>query len=169
MTCAVAGLLAAAAIGCGGDDEATTAAPAPDPGATGPVPDAETAPTNRNGAGRRAADPDEREPSPPDAGAPRPGGREETRNADERVRTEVVLTARDGRIEPPLVRVPADVPIAVELRGGDAADELRIDGRSLRPGAPPLTLEPLSAGSSHSGRTRSGERVEISATAEPGP
>ena len=82
----------------------------------------------------------------------------------------MLLTARDRQIEPALVRVPADVPIAVELRARDAgAYELRIDGRVLRPGAPALTLDPLPAGSSYSGRSSSGARVEVSATAEPGP
>ncbi len=81
----------------------------------------------------------------------------------------MLLTARGGRIEPRVARVPAGVPITVELKGDEQAGALTIDGRELSPGGQPVTLDPLPAGSSYAGRSSSGARVEVSATAEPGP
>lgn len=166
----VLALLAATAGGCG-DDEPTAAT---GPEATGTGPAAETA---------RASDPEEGQDDVGEEGArrsddqdqpPADGRALEEPGADEATagaagpRIEVLLTARDRRVEPRLARVPAGLPISVEL-SGEPADTLTIDGRELSTGGEPVVLDPLPAGSSYTGRSSSGARVKVSATAEPGP
>ena len=116
-----------------------------------------------------------RSPSPSPSPERRPGGAGD----EEPARTLALLTGDDGRISPPVVRVPAFISIRVELRSADgrpyglefkgetASVRLRTSGRlgsvsgtidGLRPGET-ITGTPLGARN----------RVRIEATAEPGP
>jgi hypothetical protein len=165
--CLVAAALAVG--GCGGDDEpattssttsaetetettATTTAPEETPTETAP---AETAPAT------------ETETSPED----RPGGGGD----EEPARTLALFTARGGQIRPRLVRVPAFISIQIELRSADGQNyALRFGDTTIRAGgelnSTSTTIDGLRPGESIVGVPQdAGNRVRISATAEPGP
>ena len=164
-----AGLLALvlAAAGCGGDDEpaattptataetettATMTTPEETPTETAP---AETVPGTETGT------------SPEDT----PGGAGD----EEPARTLALFTARAGQIRPRLVRVPAFISVQIELRSADgAAYALRFGDTTIRAGgqinSSSTTIDGLRPGESIVGVPQgAGNKVRISATAEPGP
>jgi hypothetical protein len=164
-----AGLLALvlAAAGCGGDDEpaattptataetettATMTTPEETPTETAP---AETVPGTETGT------------SPEDT----PGGAGD----EEPARTLALFTARAGQIRPRLVRVPAFISVQIELRSADgAAYALRFGDTTIRAGgqinSSSTTIDGLRPAESIVGVPQgAGNKVRISATAEPGP
>lgn len=162
--CAFALLLAAS--GCGGDDEEaapTTAETATTPTATVETP-TETAP-----------------PEPPveteTVTTPVVPPEEEEGGAgdEEPARTLALFTARDGRIRPRAIRVPAFISIQVELRSADGSEYgLRFGDVTIRAGgelnSTSTTIDGLRPGEAIAGRpTGAGNPVRVEATAEPGP
>jgi hypothetical protein len=156
--CALA--LLALAAGCGGDDEeesperepAARAPPAPE--TTSEEPEPTTAPEEEQ---------EETGPAP-----------EDDPEAEEPVRSEAVFTARNGRITPRRVEVPAYIAITVELRPKDERDySIVFEGYRMSVGgnteAAFLDLGGLQPGDRYTGTASTGQRLVISATAEPGP
>ena len=157
--------------GCGGDDEEASTTPA----ATTP---AETAETElERPETEREEQPNEvetgtetgtaRAESPED----QPGGAGD----EEPARTLALFTARDGRISPRVVRVPAFISVRAELRSADGASYgLRFGDTTIRAGgelsSASATLDGLRPGEAIVGRPMGrGNPVRIAATAEPGP
>jgi len=151
--CALA--LLALAAGCGGDDEEEP--PEREPAATAP-----TAPETTS------QEPEtEDTPSPEQEGTtPAP---EEDPEAEEPVRSEAVFTARGGRISPRRIEVPAYVAVTVVLQAKDEGEySITIEGRRLSVGGE-ADLDGLGPGERYTGTASTGQRLVISATAEPGP
>jgi hypothetical protein len=163
--CLVAAALGAA--GCGGDDEpeatvpTTTAETETTPVVTTPT-DTQTETKPMETAPRTAT-----ETSPEDM----PGGAGD----EEPARTLALFTARGGRIRPRLVRVPAFISVQIELRSADGQNyALRFGDVTIRAGgeinSTSTTIDGLRPGESIAGVPQgAGNRVRISATAEPGP
>jgi hypothetical protein len=166
-----AGLLAAvlAGAGCGGDDDAASTAPTAT-AETGTTPvvttptetetqPAETAPETKTETGTTTS---------PEA-APGGGGDEEP------ARTLALFTARNGQIRPRLVRVPAFISVQIELRSADGATyALRFGDVTIKAGgqinSTSTTIDGLRPNESITGEPQgAGNKVRISATAEPGP
>jgi len=163
----VASVLAAA--GCGGDDEASTPT-APTTTAKTDTTPVVTTPTEIETATESApADttPTQTETSPED----QPGGAGD----EEPARTLALFTARSGEIRPRVVRVPAFISVQIELRSADgAAYALRFGDVTVRAGgqsnSTSTTIDGLRPNESITGVPQgAGNRVRISATAEPGP
>ena len=162
--CLVAAALAAA--GCGGDDE---------PAATAPTTTAETettpvvtTPTDTQTETKpMETTPATTETSPEDM----PGGAGDAEPA----RTLALFTARGGQIRPRLVRVPAFISVQIELRSADGAlYSLKFGDVTIRAGgsinSTSTTIDGLRPGEAITGVPQgAGNRVRISATAEPGP
>ena len=152
--------------GCGGDDE---------PAAT-PRTEAEKTPTQtatveaptETGQTETEFEP---EPVPAESPEDEPGGAGD----EEPARTLALFTAENGRITPPVVRVPAFISIQVELRSKDGAEyELRFGDVTVKAGGAlnsvSTRLDGLRPNEAIVGRpTGAGNRVRIEATAEPGP
>jgi hypothetical protein len=161
-----AGLLAAvlAVSGCGGDDDSGTTPTATAETETQP---AETTPTETE------TQPTETEPATQTETSPEamPGGGGD----EEPARTLALFTARDGRIRPRLVRVPAFIQVQIELRSADGASyTLRFGDTTLTAGGQlnsvSTTVDGLRPNEAITGIPKGpGNRVRISATAEPGP
>ena len=154
-----AGLIALS--GCGGDDEEPASTTSTAPPATVPV---ETVPTETN------------EPAPTETQAPVPPEEEEGGAGDEEpARTLALFTARDGRISPRAVRVPAFISIQVELRSADGKTYgLKFGNTTITAGGElnsvSTTIDGLRPGEAIFGTpTGAGNRVRVEATAEPGP
>ena len=166
-------LAAALALGaCGGDDEepqTTPAVTAPTETETTPGPD--TSPAETETAPEETVPEDEAEtetaPSPEET----PGGAGD----EEPARTLAFFTARNGRITPRVVRVPAFISIQVELRSADGGEYgLRFGEVSVSAGgeinSASVTLDGLRPNERIVGvPTGAGNRVRVEATAEPGP
>ena len=163
-------LLAAAlaAAGCGGDDEpATTAAE------TAPAETETTSTLTTPAETHTETTPAETAPETGPATSPEdtPGGAGD----EEPARTLALFTARGGQIRPRLVRVPAFIQVQIELRSGDGATyALRFGDVTIRAGgelnSTSTTIDGLRPGESIVGVPQgAGNRVRISATAEPGP
>jgi hypothetical protein len=162
---AVAIALVLAVSGCGGDDE---------PAATQPV-DTATAPTQT----ATVEAPTETEQPPaatetmPTESTPegQPGGAGD----EEPARTLALFTAENGRITPPVVRVPAFISIQVELRSEDGAKyALRFGDVTITAGgglnSTSTTIDGLRPNEAVVGKpVGPGNRVRVEATAEPGP
>ena len=160
-----AGLLAAvfAVAGCGGDDDsATTPPPVTAPTETTST---VTAPTNT----QTETQPAETTPATPTETSPEsaPGGAGD----EEPARPLALFTGRGGRITPRLVRVPPFIAVEVRLRSGDGGEyALRFGSVTVSAGGAGHTFDGLRPGESITGRPAGpGNRVTISATAEPGP
>jgi hypothetical protein len=164
-----AGLLALvlAAVGCGGDDE---------PAATTPTATAETETTATMTTPEETLTetaPEETVPGTETGTSPEdtPGGAGD----EEPARTLALFTARAGQIRPRLVRVPAFISVQIELRSADgAAYALRFGDTTIRAGgqinSSSTTIDGLRPGESIVGVPQgAGNKVRISATAEPGP
>jgi hypothetical protein len=93
----------------------------------------------------------------------------------EPARTLALLTGRDGRITPRVVRVPAFIAVQIELRSGDGATyALRFGDTTLTAGGQlnsvSTTIDGLRPNEFVVGTPKgAGNPVRISATAEPGP
>ena len=111
--------------------------------------------------------PTQTETSPED----QPGGAGD----EEPARTLALFTARSGEIRPRVVRVPAFISVQIELRSADgAAYALRFGDVTVRAGgqtnSTSTTIDGLRPNESITGVPQgAGNRVRISATAEPGP
>jgi hypothetical protein len=146
-------------VGCGEEPPGGPPPPPPADGAAGgrPPPAEDEAP----GA------PGEQRRSPED----QPGGAGD----EEPIRSEAVLTGRDGRLSPRVVRVPAFIAVRLELRSGDGARyAARVAGRTLRAAGSDddaTMLDGLPPGERYAVRAVEGARgtVHVEASAEPGP
>ena len=162
----IAGIgLLMAISGCGGDDEEGSSTPAT------------TAPAQT--ATETESTPTETEAEPPSTGGvttettpeDQPGGAGD----EEPARTLALFTARDGRITPRVVRVPAFISIQVELRSPDGQKYgLRFGDVTITAGgglnSVSTTIDGLRPGKAIVGTpVGPGNRVRIEATAEPGP
>jgi hypothetical protein len=164
--CLVASALAVAA--CGGDDESSTAT-APTTTAETETTPVVTTPTDT----QTETKPMETAPAPATETSPEdmPGGAGDAEPA----RTLALFTARAGRIRPRLVRVPAFISVQIELRSADGAlYSLKFGDVTIRAGgsinSTSTTIDGLRPGESITGDPQgAGNRVRISATAEPGP
>jgi hypothetical protein len=161
--------LVLAVAGCGGDDESstptaptTTAETETTPVVTTPTetePATETAPADTT--------PTQTETSPED----QPGGAGD----EEPARTLALFTARNGQIRPRVVRVPAFIAVQIELRSADGATyALRFGDVTITAGgqtnSTSTTIDGLRPNESIAGVPQgAGNKVRISATAEPGP
>jgi hypothetical protein len=170
-----AALVAVLALaGCGGDDESASTAPtATEQTGTTPV---VTTPTETETETRtQPADtqPAETAPATQTGTSPEdsPGGAGD----EEPARTLALFTARGGRITPRVVRVPAFIAVQIELRSADGASyALRFGDVTVKAGgelrSTSTTIDGLRPGEAVAGVPRgAGNRVRISATAEPGP
>jgi hypothetical protein len=149
--------------GCGGDDDTST------PTAPTATAETETTPvvttpteTQTKTTPVEKTPPTVTETSPEDA----PGGAGD----EEPARTLALFTGRGGRISPRVVRVPPFISVEVRLRTADGATyALRFGSVTVRAGEG-HTFDGLRPGESLAGRPEGrGNRVAISATAEPGP
>jgi hypothetical protein len=167
---AIASAIAAlvALPGCGGDDEE----PSPTVAETTATPTATVeTPTE--------TEPPEPEPGPETETATTPAESPEDEEGgagdEEPARTLALFTARDGRITPRVVRVPAFISIQVELRSADGREYgLRFGDVGITAGGElnsvSTTIDGLRPGEAIVGRpTGGGNRVRVEATAEPGP
>jgi len=163
--CLLAAALAAA--GCGGDDEPAATAPTTTTAETETTPVVTTPTDTQTETKPMETAPARTETSPEDV----PGGAGDAEPA----RTLALFTARGGRIRPRLVRVPAFISVQIELRSADGQNyALRFGDVSVRAGgsinSTSTTIDGLRPGESITGIPRgAGNRVRISATAEPGP
>jgi hypothetical protein len=153
--------------GCGGDDEepsSTSAMTAPAETATTAESESTPTETEQESPGTDTAP---TESSPED----QPGGAGD----EEPARTLALFTAKDGRITPRVVRVPAFISIQVELRSpGGQKYSLRFGDVTITAGGAlnsvSTTIDGLRPGKAIVGTPEGpGNRVRIEATAEPGP
>jgi hypothetical protein len=158
--------VAFAVSGCGGDDEepsSTAATTAP----------AETATTATESTPTETEQESPGADSAPTESAPEdePGGAGD----EEPARTLALFTAKDGRITPRVVRVPAFISIEVQLRSADGEKyKMRFGDVSITAGgglsSVSTTIDGLRPGKAIVGTPEGpGNRVRIEATAEPGP
>jgi hypothetical protein len=161
--------LVLAFAGCGGDDETSTPT-APTTTAeteTTPVVTTPTETETRATPTETAPPATATETSPEDA----PGGAGD----EEPARTLALFTARNGQIRPRVVRVPAFISVQIELRSADGATyALRFGDVTIKAGgqikSTSTTIDGLRPNESITGVPQgAGNRVSISATAEPGP
>jgi hypothetical protein len=156
--------LALAAAGCGGDDEPASSTPTATAETEAEATATVTTPTDT----QTETAPAETTPATPTETSPedQPGGAGD----EEPARTLALFTGRGGRITPRLVRVPPFISIEVRLRSADGgAYALRFGSVTVQAGEG-HTFDGLRPGESLVGRPAGqGNRVAISATAEPGP
>jgi hypothetical protein len=163
--------LALALAACGGDEE-------PEETAT-----TEAAPTTETTAESEATITEEQaEPNPETETLPDDGdGSSDPENGpggagdEEPAQTLALFTGINGRITPPVVRVPAYISVRVELHSGDGAEYgLTFGGETIRVGgglgSVSTTIDGLRPGTRLVGTaTGASNKVRIEATAEPGP
>ncbi len=161
--------LALSGAACGGDDDEEPST-TPELTETSATETTESAPTATET--ETEAEPPPAETTPPEESPEdEPGGAGD----EEPARTLALFTARDGRITPRVVRVPAFISIQVELRSADGATyALRFGDTMITAGGDlssvSTTIDGLRPGEAIVGRPRdAGNRVRIEATAEPGP
>jgi hypothetical protein len=159
-------LLLLALGGCGGDDEPTTTraegttseqtTSTQETQTNAPNPETETLPDDGDGTG---------------TGSPesQPGGAGD----EEPARTLALFSGENGKITPPVVRVPAFISIRVELRSADGGEySLDFGDKTIKvPGelsSASTTFDGLRPGAKLVGTGPFG-KVRIEATAEPGP
>ena len=157
------------AAGCGGDDEPASGTSA---ATTRSEAETETEPAESAPAETEAEPPaTETMSAPAESPEDMPGGAGD----EEPARTLALFTARDGRIRPRVVRVPAFISIQVELRSADGeAYSLSFGDTTIRAGGElnsvSMTIDGLRPGKAITGRPGgAGNPVRIEATAEPGP
>ncbi len=173
-------VLAGGTIGCGGGegDEPEPSVSREEPGAAAPPsPPPEAGPPGAGGPPSEKPPPNGSPPGEPPEGpaSPPPGaGPPDARGEDggsEPVRAEVLVTGRDGRLTPRLVRVPPYIAVRLVVRSGDGADyRLRVDGEVASTGGSGSSadLDGLPPGKRYVARGDAGT-VVIEASAEPGP
>jgi len=153
--------------GCGGDDEEpSSATTASAPAATATETATVEAPTETE-----APLEDKTEGVPAESPEDEPGGAGD----EEPARTLALFTAKEGRITPRVVRVPAFISIEVQLRSADGAKyRMRFGDVTITAGgglsSVSKTLDGLRPGKAIIGTPEGpGTRVRVEATAEPGP
>jgi hypothetical protein len=155
--------------GCGGDDE-----PTPPATQEGTVSEETTATTKTKTETEVTAPNPETETLPNDGDGTGTGESGQGGAGDEQAaETLALLTGQNGAITPAVVRVPAFISIRVELRSADGgAYELRFGDKTIEVGgglsSRSTTFEGLRPGAKLVG-TGTGGKVQIEATAEPGP
>jgi hypothetical protein len=159
--------LLVAISGCGGDDEEpSSATTATSPAATATETATVEAPTETE-----APLEDKTESVPAESPEDEPGGAGD----EEPARTLALFTAKEGRITPRVVRVPAFISIEVQLRSADGAKyRMRFGDVTIAAGgglsSVSTTLDGLRPGKAIIGTPEGpGNRVRVEATAEPGP
>lgn len=156
-----------ACAGCGGDDEPASTTSTADTSAQTTA----TEPAESEAETETEAAPEETTTEPAESPEDMPGGAGD----EEPARTLALFTARDGRIRPRVVRVPAFISIQVELRSADGETySLRFGDFRLEAGGElnsvSTTLDGLRPNEAIVGTPGgAGNRVRIEATAEPGP
>jgi hypothetical protein len=162
--CLVAAALAV--TGCGGDDDSAATAPTTAQQTdTTPV---VTTPTETETEAKTETAPTETTPATPTDTSPeeQPGGAGD----EEPARTLALFTARGGRIEPRVVRVPPFISVQVQLRAPEGGDYALRFGPVVVKAGEAHTFDGLRPGGSRVGLPiGEGNRVTVSATAEPGP
>ena len=158
--------IALAVSGCGSDDEQASSTPATtattETAATESTP-AETVTEESPGV--------KTETTPAELPEDQPGGAGD----EEPARTLALFTAKDGRITPRVVRVPAFISIEVQLRSADGDKyKMRFGDTTITAGgglsSVSTTIDGLRPGKAIVGTPEGpGNRVRIEATAEPGP
>ena len=152
--------------GCGGDDEEPSSAPSTGTATSSPKIGTVESPTTTEGEPET-----ETETTPAETPEDQPGGAGD----EEPARTLALFTARDGRITPRVVRVPAFISIEVQLRSADGAEyKMRFGDVTITAGgglsSVSTTIDGLRPGKAIVGTPEGpGNRVRIEATAEPGP
>jgi len=158
--------------GCGDDDEPASTSDAPT------VADTETAPTEVITAPTETAEEPEPEPEPePETEAEQPSPEDQPGGAGDEIPAETLalFTGENGRITPPVVRVPPFISIRVELRSADGREYgLTIDGETIKVGqglgSVSIRIDGLRNGEAIVGKpSGAANSVRIEATAEPGP
>jgi hypothetical protein len=160
--------VAMALVGCGGDDDGDSTTPA----ATAPAETAttESTPSTETEEAEKPAE-TETETETSEGPEDTPGGAGD----EEPARIQALFTARDGRITPRVVRVPAFIAVKVELRSADGQTyALRFGDTTITASAEfrsvSTTIDGLRPGEAIAGKPASqGNPVRIEATAEPGP
>jgi hypothetical protein len=162
-------LVASLGAGCGGDDE-------PDTGSrTAPGADVTTTERTESTDTGETQTEDRTQTKPEDEGGKGGGEDKPGGGGDEDARAPVTLTGRQGRITPPVVRVPPYIAIRVELRSPDGRGYgLRFGRKRIQVGrevaAASAVFAGLRPGKALVGRPIGrGNRVRIVANAEPGP
>jgi hypothetical protein len=146
-----------ALAGCGGDDEedGNRQPAAPAPAAPG---------TTESEAATTESEAEQTETAPTFEGEGGEGGAGD----EEPVRSQAVFIGEDGRVTPTRIEVPSYIAVQVILQARDDQPYvLEMKGRSLRPGDT-LDLDGLRPDERVVGNV-GGQRVVVSATAEPGP
>jgi hypothetical protein len=163
----IAGIgLLMAISGCGGDDEAPSSGTSTGTATSSPKIGTVESPTTTERETEA-----ETETTPAETPEDQPGGAGD----EEPARTLALFTAKDGRITPRVVRVPAFISIEVQLRSPDGQKYgLRFGDVTIRAGggrgSVSTTIDGLRQGEAITGKpTGAGTRVRIEATAEPGP
>jgi hypothetical protein len=170
---AAAAALALLAAGCGGDDEQKTSTAG---GGQQTAARSDTEPSRDATTNTQTATDRTRTGSTNGGKKGKPGPEDQPGGAgdEEPARTQVLLTGRNGKISPKLIRVSPFISVRVELRSGDGRSYgLRIAGKRLTAGgglsSASTTLDGLRFGGSYNGRGSDGSRIRIEANAEPGP
>jgi hypothetical protein len=163
----IAGIgLLMAVSGCGGGDEKSSSAPSTAPATTSSETATVGVPTETEQESEA-----ETETTPAESPEDAPGGAGD----EEPARTLALFTAKDGRITPRVVRVPAFISIEVQLRSADGAKyRMRFGDVTITAGGDlssvSTTIDGLRPGKAITGTPEGpGNRVRIEATAEPGP
>jgi hypothetical protein len=163
----IAGIgLLMAVSGCGGDDEKSSSAPSTAPATTSSETATVGVPTETEQESEAKT-----ETTPAESPEDEPGGAGD----EEPARTLALFTAKDGRITPRVVRVPAFISIEVQLRSADGAKyRMRFGDVTITAGGDlssvSTTIDGLRPGKAIVGTPEGpGNRVRIEATAEPGP
>jgi hypothetical protein len=158
-----------ALAGCGGDEEG-------EPATTS------EAPTTQTTTESEPTTTEEAEPNPETETLPNDGdGSSDPENGpggagdEEPAQTLALFTGLNGKITPPVVRVPAFISVRIELHSGDGeAYSLTFEGEKLEVsgglGSVSTTIDGLRPGARVIGTpTGASNKVRIEATAEPGP
>jgi hypothetical protein len=168
----IAGIgLLMAISGCGGDDEESSSAPSTAPATTSSETATVGVPTETEQEPEPETETEETETTPAESPENEPGGAGD----EEPARTLALFTAKDGRIIPRVVRVPAFISIEVQLRSADGAKyRMRFGDTTISVGeglgSVSTTIDGLRPGKAIVGTPEGpGNRVRIEATAEPGP
>jgi hypothetical protein len=168
----IAGIgLLMAISGCGGDDEESSSAPSTAPATTSSETATVGVPTETEQELEPEKETEETETTPAESPEDEPGGAGD----EEPARTLALFTAKDGRITPRVVRVPAFISIEVQLRSADGAKyRMRFGDTTIGVGeglgSVSTTIDGLRPGKAIVGTPEGpGNRVRIEATAEPGP
>jgi hypothetical protein len=171
---AAAAALALLPAGCGGDDKQKTSTAGG--GQQKTTARSDTEPSRDANTDTQTAT--ERTTTQPSGGGnkgkPRPEDQQGGAGDEEPAHSQVLLTGRNGKITPKVIRVAPFISVRVELRSGDGRKySLRIAGKNLRAGgglsSASTTLDGLRFRGSYNGRGSDGSRIRIEANAEPGP